>query len=83
MNFLKQSGSKNVRKIFKKFAFLQCLDYLHFKCILHKQSGSGFKSGINIKVGSGQNNFGSTTLNMPVQKSKEFFLTKFKISDVS
>jgi hypothetical protein len=55
---------------FKKFAFLRCLDYLHFKCIFHKEAGSG--SDIEVKVGSGSekkyiyiyinNNFGSTTL---------------------
>jgi hypothetical protein len=51
---------------FKKFAFLRCLDDLHFKYILHKQSGSESRSKIKVKVGSGSgseiNNFGSTTL---------------------
>jgi hypothetical protein len=35
---------------FKKFAFLQCLDDRRFKCIFHKQFGSGFESGSEIKV---------------------------------
>jgi hypothetical protein len=52
MNFSKPSGSKNVQ-ILKKFAILQCLDDLHFKCIFHKQSGSEPGSEIKVKVGSG------------------------------
>jgi hypothetical protein len=40
---------------FLKNCFLRCLDDLHFKCIFHIQSGSGFESGseIKAKVGSG------------------------------
>jgi hypothetical protein len=71
MNCSKQSGSKKVD--FKNLVFLRCLDDLHFKCIFHKQAGSGLESGseIRVKVGSGSekkkfnnnnNNFGSTTL---------------------
>jgi hypothetical protein len=43
MNFSKQSD------------FLRCLDHLNFLCIFHKQAGSGFESGseIKVKVGSG------------------------------
>jgi hypothetical protein len=43
---------------FKKFALWWCLDDLNFKYIFHKHSGSEIK----VKVGSGINNFGSTTL---------------------
>jgi hypothetical protein len=49
MNFSKQSRSKNVQ-ILKKFAFLQCVDDLQFKCIFNKQSGSESESGSKIEV---------------------------------
>ncbi len=54
MNFSKQSG------------FFSMLRSSEFQFIFHKNAGSGFESGSEIKVkvgsGSGNNNFGSTTL---------------------
>jgi hypothetical protein len=49
LNFSKLSWSKNVQN-FKKFAFLQCLDDVQFKCIFHKQSES--RSEIKVKARS-------------------------------
>ncbi len=57
MNFSKQSGSKNVQ-IFKNL--LSCDVYMI--CISNVFFINNPESEIKFKVGSGKNNFGSTTL---------------------
>ncbi len=58
--FQYNTDPKMYRTDLKKFAFLRCLDDLHFEYIFQKQSGSEIK----VKVGSGSeiNNLRSTTL---------------------
>jgi hypothetical protein len=53
-NFHQQSGSKNVQVLKNQlFVMFRLSADLQFKCIFHKQPGSGSESGSDIKVKAG------------------------------